>query len=267
MIEMKKLISSIISIVILLSSSVNALAYSGSSSSSKSSIWDERNSKIVSIVKDTPSTDLNKKISDFFSEKSVYENDIKLFKEAVPQNSTETFVPTVYKNVKISPAKQISFYTDGSFAIITLDVSQPSNTTSFKTNSAINPFSTDAVYYSSGVLTKNYYGAVFGNLLYSIHDDGEFAYDGYNAWDNGSYSYYTFGDVSFGTVSQWSQGTFHFDGPNTEEVYGRGDFGCGFTILGQNFQLTDTWRELNLFCDPYGNLTYTAQWSNYGRRG
>ncbi|TCW33470.1 hypothetical protein EDC21_12128 [Thermohydrogenium kirishiense] len=199
-----------------------------------------RNEKLIEYLKSHSSKDVKSSLENFLSENKL-------------SNIKNVEKPSLIKVVYLDKQNSIYFYNDGTVALETLTSGPVLSSALY--DQTKNSTLTYAPKYKFASNDRYYYGAVLGNLLFHVHIEANFGYDGSKAWyAGGLWGYYERGTLSAWQVSNWETGTTVINNGEYCRAYARGNFHWGIEYEGNGLVVQDEYVDLRVSVTRNGDV-------------
>ena len=141
----------------------------------------------------------------------------------------------------------LTFFSDGGFSLDELTGKQLNPNDPSITGLVSNPLSTQGQAQYKLASNDFYAYNLFGSLLFHIHIESNFGYDGVTAWYAGGVAgSYERGFLTIWQVSNWEVGTTVIDGGAYCRAYARGNFHWGFEYQGNGVVIQDVYEDVRV---------------------
>ncbi len=102
-----------------------------------------------------------------------------------------------------------------------------------------------------------------GNLLYTIHVENNFGYDGIKAWDAGGFcAYHQNGCCSLWQIDNWETGTTVINNGEYCRAFARGNFHFGFEYEKIGIVIQDVFEDLRVSVTRNGDVYRSGEGCN-----
>ncbi len=156
-------------------------------------------------------------------------------------------VASALNTVDLGNGYSLTFFSDGGFSLDELTGKQLNPNDPCITGLVSNPLFTQGQVQYKWASNDFYAYNAFGSLLFHIHIESNFGYDGVTAWYAGGVAgSYERGFLSIWQVSNWEVGTTVIDGGAYCRAYARGNFHWGFEYQGNGIVIQDAYEDVRV---------------------